>query len=50
MILQAWNIETAADYNLNGPVGQVYAMTVSSDTLFAGAQVMVEQEGSFFFF
>ncbi|XP_057991383.1 zinc finger CCCH domain-containing protein 48-like isoform X1 [Hevea brasiliensis] len=37
-VVKAWNIETAADYNLNGPVGQVYAMTVSSDTLFAGAQ------------
>ncbi|KAJ9159418.1 hypothetical protein P3X46_024926 [Hevea brasiliensis] len=37
-VVKAWNMETAADYNLNGPVGQVYAMTVSSDTLFAGAQ------------
>lgn len=40
--LQAWNIETAAEYNLNGPVGQVYAMAVAFDVLFAGTQVTGE--------
>lgn len=38
--LQAWNIETAAEYNLNGPVGQVHAMAVAFDILFAGSQVL----------
>ncbi|KAF2290373.1 hypothetical protein GH714_012423 [Hevea brasiliensis] len=36
----AWNIETAAEVNLDGPIGQVYAMAVAYvvDMLFAGAQ------------
>lgn len=37
--LQAWNIHTCAEHSLTGPVGQVYAMIVGKDTLFAGAQV-----------
>ncbi|KAF2290428.1 hypothetical protein GH714_013015 [Hevea brasiliensis] len=36
----AWNIETAAEFNLDGPVGQVNAIAVADvvDMLFAGAQ------------
>ncbi|XP_057994342.1 zinc finger CCCH domain-containing protein 63-like [Hevea brasiliensis] len=36
----AWNIETAAEFNLDGPVGQVNAIAVVDvvDMLFAGAQ------------
>lgn len=37
-VIKAWNIETESDFSLNGPVGQVYAMTVALDMLFAGAQ------------
>lgn len=39
-MLQAWNIRTNAEFNLNGPVGQVHAMVVANEMLFAGAQVM----------
>lgn len=39
-MLQAWNIQTNAEFNLNGPVGQVHAMVVANEMLFAGAQVM----------
>ncbi|KAF2290397.1 hypothetical protein GH714_012773 [Hevea brasiliensis] len=39
-IVKAWNIETAAEFNLDGPVGQVNAIAVADvvDMLFAGAQ------------
>lgn len=40
MILQAWNIQTAAEFSINGPVGQVHAMAVGCNMLFAGAQVI----------
>ncbi|KAF2290405.1 hypothetical protein GH714_012829 [Hevea brasiliensis] len=37
-IVKAWNIETAAEFNLDGPVGQVNAIAVADvvDKLFAG--------------
>ncbi|KAL5565484.1 hypothetical protein UlMin_028648 [Ulmus minor] len=37
-IVKAWNIENGAEYNLNGPVGQVNTMVTSNDILFAGTQ------------
>ena len=39
VLFQAWNIESCADLSLDGPVGQIYAMVVNNDMLFAGAQV-----------
>ncbi|GAB4845120.1 Zinc finger CCCH domain-containing protein 48 [Ancistrocladus abbreviatus] len=36
--VKAWNIETSAELNLSGPVGQVYAMAVGGNMLLAGAQ------------
>lgn len=39
MLLQALNTQTNMNLNLNGPVGQVYAMTVGNGLLFAGTQV-----------
>ncbi|KAG8661513.1 zinc finger CCCH domain-containing protein 48 isoform X2 [Manihot esculenta] len=47
-VVKAWNIETAAEYNLNGPVGQVHAMAVAFDILFAGSQdgVILAWKGS----
>lgn len=39
MVLQAWNTQTSAEMSLSGPVGQVYAMVVGNDLLFAGTQV-----------
>lgn len=38
---QAWNIQTSTELSLNGPVGQVYALLVGNDLLFAGVQVIV---------
>lgn len=38
-MLQAWNTESGAEYNLDGPVGQVYALETTDDVLFAGGQV-----------
>ncbi|XVF16791.1 hypothetical protein REPUB_Repub10bG0062700 [Reevesia pubescens] len=37
-VVKALNILTADEFSLKGPVGQVYAMVVASDMLFAGAQ------------
>ncbi|VVA34373.1 PREDICTED: zinc finger [Prunus dulcis] len=37
-VVKAWNIRTNAEFNLNGPVGQVHAMVVANEMLFAGAQ------------
>ncbi|KAJ9691689.1 hypothetical protein PVL29_013771 [Vitis rotundifolia] len=37
-VVKAWNIESCADLSLDGPVGQIYAMVVNNDMLFAGAQ------------
>jgi hypothetical protein len=40
-MLQAWNTQTSADLSLNGPVGQVYALVVGNDMLFAAVQVIL---------
>uniref|UniRef100_F6HW00 C3H1-type domain-containing protein n=1 Tax=Vitis vinifera TaxID=29760 RepID=F6HW00_VITVI len=37
-VVKAWNIESCADLSLDGPVGQIYAMVVDHDMLFAGAE------------
>ncbi|XVF14546.1 hypothetical protein REPUB_Repub09cG0070800 [Reevesia pubescens] len=37
-VIKAWNIQTADELCLKGPVGQVYSMVVDNDMLFAGAQ------------
>ncbi|KAG7986718.1 hypothetical protein I3843_03G096100 [Carya illinoinensis] len=37
-IVKAWNTQTSTELSLSWPVGQVYAMVVSSDLLFAGTQ------------
>lgn len=39
MALQAWNTQTGTDLNLSGPTGQVYALVVGNEMLFAGIQV-----------
>ncbi|KAI6705984.1 hypothetical protein NL676_008946 [Syzygium grande] len=47
--IQAWNIQNGASYDISGPVGQVHAMEVAKNMLFAGAQdgtVMVWKGGS----
>ncbi|CAL9782216.1 unnamed protein product [Musa acuminata subsp. burmannicoides] len=36
--VKAWNTQTAKDQNLDGPIGQVYALVVGNDMLFAGTQ------------
>ncbi|XP_022724808.1 zinc finger CCCH domain-containing protein 48-like isoform X2 [Durio zibethinus] len=38
-IVKAWNTQTNLELSLSGPVGQVYAMVVGNDLLFAGTQV-----------
>ena len=41
MMLQALNTESGAEYDLNGPIGQVYAMATTNDImLFIGGQVI----------
>ena len=47
MILQAWNTQTTTDLSLSGPVGQVYALVVGNDLLFAGVQVIFSFPFSF---
>ncbi|XP_050225080.1 zinc finger CCCH domain-containing protein 48 [Mercurialis annua] len=37
-LVKAWNTQTNTDLTLTGPVGQVYAMVVGNDLLFAGTQ------------
>ncbi|KAM7491671.1 hypothetical protein LguiA_034592 [Lonicera macranthoides] len=37
-VIKAWNAQTATDLSLSGPVGQVYALVVGNDFLFAGTQ------------
>lgn len=37
-IVKAWNAQTAADLSLSGPIGQVYALVVGNELLFAGTQ------------
>ena len=41
MMLQAWNTQNNSELSLNGPVGQVYALVVGNDLLFAGVQVIL---------
>ncbi|CAN6569372.1 unnamed protein product [Malus baccata var. baccata] len=36
--VKAWNTQTNSELSLSGPVGQVYAMVVGNDLLFAGTQ------------
>ncbi|XP_071929537.1 zinc finger CCCH domain-containing protein 48-like [Coffea arabica] len=36
--VRAWNTQTTTDLSLSGPVGQVYALVVGNDLLFAGVQ------------
>lgn len=36
--VKAWNTQTSSEMSLSGPVGQVYAMVVGNDLLFAGTQ------------
>ncbi|GKV05041.1 hypothetical protein SLEP1_g17090 [Rubroshorea leprosula] len=36
--VKAWNTQTNADLSLSGPVGQVYALAIGNDLLFAGTQ------------
>lgn len=38
-MLQVWNTDSAAGYCLNEPTGQVNALEVVKDLLFAGAEV-----------
>ena len=40
ILLQAWNTQTNTDLSLDGPIGQVYALVVGNDLLFAGTQVI----------
>ncbi|KAK2652176.1 hypothetical protein Ddye_012032 [Dipteronia dyeriana] len=37
-VIKAWNIESSAEFCIDGPSGQVYCMVVSDEMLFAGAQ------------
>lgn len=41
MLVQAWNTQTTTEQTLDGPVGQVYALTVGNGMLFAGTQVLL---------
>ncbi|URD98987.1 zinc finger CCCH domain-containing protein [Musa troglodytarum] len=41
---QAWNMQTATDLSLDGPIGQVYSLVVGNELLFAGTQVWVATE------
>ncbi|PKA53982.1 Zinc finger CCCH domain-containing protein 17 [Apostasia shenzhenica] len=36
--IKAWNTQTSTDLSLSGPIGQVYAMAVGNEMLFAGTQ------------
>ncbi|XP_020572439.1 LOW QUALITY PROTEIN: zinc finger CCCH domain-containing protein 17-like [Phalaenopsis equestris] len=36
--IKAWNTQSATDLSLSGPTGQVYAMAVGNELLFAGIQ------------
>ncbi|KAJ9164130.1 hypothetical protein P3X46_023743 [Hevea brasiliensis] len=37
-VVKAWNTQTNIDLSLTGPAGQVYALVVGNDLLFAGTQ------------
>lgn len=45
-----WNNQTQTELTLDGPVGQVYAMAVDNDVLFAGTQVYIMKTLRFFSF
>ncbi|KAF5749836.1 zinc finger CCCH domain-containing protein 48-like [Tripterygium wilfordii] len=47
-VVKAWNVQTSVEYNLIGPVGQVYGIAIGNDILFAGAQdgVILAWKGS----
>ena len=52
MMLQAWNIQTNAKFSLRAAAGQVHAMDVGNEMLFAGTQIKslkVLQVISFFY-
>ncbi|XP_061351568.1 zinc finger CCCH domain-containing protein 48 isoform X2 [Gastrolobium bilobum] len=36
--VKAWNTQNSMELSLNGPVGQVYALVINNDMLFAGTQ------------
>ncbi|MGV7462466.1 hypothetical protein PJI20_29505, partial [Mycobacterium kansasii] len=36
--VKVWNIQAQAELTLNGPVGEVHAMVVGNDMVFAGIQ------------
>lgn len=36
--VKAWNMQTATDLSLDGPIGQVYSLVVGNELLFAGTQ------------
>ncbi|KAI6706014.1 hypothetical protein NL676_008976 [Syzygium grande] len=47
--IKAWNIQNGASYNISGPAGQVHAMEVAKNMLFARAQdgaILVWKGGS----
>ncbi|GMY35288.1 zinc finger CCCH domain-containing protein 48-like isoform X2 [Fagus crenata] len=37
-VVKVWNTESGAEYSLNGPVGQVNALTAVKDLLFVGVE------------
>ncbi|KAK3022833.1 hypothetical protein RJ639_046653 [Escallonia herrerae] len=37
-VIKAWNIQSQSEVTLNGPAGQVFAMVVGNDMLFAGTE------------
>ncbi|XP_024195705.1 zinc finger CCCH domain-containing protein 48-like [Rosa chinensis] len=37
-LVKAWNIESNAEFTLAGPVGQIHAMEIGNDMVFAGAE------------
>lgn len=39
LVSQVWNTQNSMELSLDGPVGQVYALVVNNDMLFAGTQV-----------
>lgn len=39
LVFQVWNTQNSMELSLDGPVGQVYALVVNNDMLFAGTQV-----------
>jgi hypothetical protein len=50
LFLQVWNMQTSAEMNLTGPAGQVYALAVANELLFAATQVNFPSFGHIFWF